>query len=57
MTGDCHVRICEGRGVRFPPATRRVRAGLERCANSWVRRPAFCGPKGIVYRPWTRSRS
>jgi len=23
MTGDCHVRICEGRGVRFPPATRR----------------------------------
>ena len=22
MTGDCHVRICGGRGVRFPPATR-----------------------------------
>ncbi len=22
MTGDCHVRICEGRGVRLPPATR-----------------------------------
>ena len=22
MTGDCHVRFCERRGVRFPPATR-----------------------------------
>jgi len=21
MTGDCHVRFCESRGVRFPPAT------------------------------------
>ncbi len=21
MTGDCHVRSCESRGVRFPPAT------------------------------------
>ena len=27
MTGDCHVRFCERRGVRFPPATRlRVRS-------------------------------
>ena len=24
MTGDCHVRICEGLGVRFPRTTRRV---------------------------------
>ena len=23
MTGDCHVRFCEGLGVRFPRATRR----------------------------------
>src|ERR1022692_2790560 len=23
MTGDCHVRICESRGAKFPPATRR----------------------------------
>ena len=22
MTGDCHVRICEGLGVKFPRATR-----------------------------------
>ena len=22
MTGDCHVRFCESRGVRLPPATR-----------------------------------
>jgi len=22
MTGDCHVRICEGLGVKFPWATR-----------------------------------
>jgi hypothetical protein len=22
MTGDCHVRICEGLGVRFPRSTR-----------------------------------
>ena len=21
MTGDCHVRFCESRGVKFPPAT------------------------------------
>ena len=21
MTGDCHVRFCERRGVRLPPAT------------------------------------
>ncbi len=25
MTGDCHVRFCESRGVRFPPATQPVR--------------------------------
>ena len=25
MTGDCHVRICEGLGVKFPRATRRFR--------------------------------
>ncbi len=25
MTGDCHVRICEGRGVQSPPATRLFR--------------------------------
>ncbi len=24
MTRDCHVRICEGRRVRFPPATLRL---------------------------------
>jgi hypothetical protein len=22
VTGDCYARFCEGRGVRFPPATR-----------------------------------
>ena len=22
MTGDCHVRICEGLGVKFPRSTR-----------------------------------
>ena len=25
MTGDCHVRFCESRGVRFPPATHQTR--------------------------------
>jgi len=25
MTGDCHVRICEGLGVKFPRATRLIR--------------------------------
>ena len=25
MTGDCHVRFCESRGVRFPPATHQAR--------------------------------
>ena len=24
MTGDCHVRICEGLGVKFPRATRLI---------------------------------
>ena len=24
MTGDCHVRICEGLGVKFPWATRLI---------------------------------
>jgi len=24
MTGDCHVRFCEGLGVKFPRATRLV---------------------------------
>ena len=30
MTGDCHVRFCESRGVRFSPATHHAsrRAGL-----------------------------
>jgi hypothetical protein len=26
MTGDCHVRFRESRGVRFPPATRLIGA-------------------------------
>jgi len=25
MTGDCHVRFYESRGVRFPPATHQSR--------------------------------
>ncbi len=28
MTGDCHVRFCESRGVRFPPATRQKGSAL-----------------------------
>ena len=28
MTGDCHVRICEGLGLKFPRATRLVRKDL-----------------------------
>ena len=27
MTGDCHVRFCESRAVRFPPATHQKTAG------------------------------
>jgi len=30
MTGDCHVRICEGLGVKFPRATRRAPRGCTR---------------------------
>jgi hypothetical protein len=26
MTGDCHVRFCEGLGVKFPGATRQDRS-------------------------------
>ena len=31
MTGDCHVRFCERRGVRFPPATRLLELPLRTC--------------------------
>jgi hypothetical protein len=30
MTGDCHVRICEGLGVKFPRATRLINQELIR---------------------------
>jgi len=29
MTGDCHVRFYESRGVRFPPATHQALNGIE----------------------------
>jgi len=29
MTGDCHIRIYEGLGVKFPWATRRTNLRLE----------------------------
>ncbi len=31
MTGDCHVRFCESRGVRFPPATHQRPVGVAAC--------------------------
>jgi hypothetical protein len=43
MTGDCHVRFWERRGVRFPPATYQGRAGRacrrRRCVRTPVDRP------------------
>ena len=39
MTGDCHVRICEGRGVKFPPATRRAKQGTACGLNNHDRSP------------------
>jgi len=30
MNREVHVRICEGRGVRFPPATRRLVSATRR---------------------------
>src|SRR5262245_63173841 len=47
MSREAHVRICGGRRVRFPPATRRVfKLGLEpttfcMASGSWVR--VVCG--------------
>ena len=46
MTGDCHVRFCESRGVRFPPAThptpprrlRRLRRAMSAFSRPWIRR-------------------
>jgi len=32
MNREIHVRICGGRGVQFPPATRRLR-GDENCSS------------------------
>ena len=37
MTGDCHVRFCESRGVRFPPAT-----------HQRPDRVVACGPRHAV---------
>jgi hypothetical protein len=38
MTGDCHVRFCESRGVRFPPATRHLFGGPYKAGSSvWER--------------------
>ena len=38
MTGDCHVRFCESRGVRFPPATHQARRA---CRPGWRKHPRF----------------
>ena len=39
MTGDCHVRFCEGLGVKIPLPTRRpVGAGIQvQASNQLVR--------------------
>ena len=38
MTGDCHVRICGGLGVRFPRATRPETSPSAREGASWASR-------------------
>ncbi len=37
MTGDCHVQICEGVGVRFPCATRLCYSKLNRKLQDYSR--------------------
>ena len=41
MTGDCHVRICEGLGVKFPRATRLLKDGTQRIAGSVISNADF----------------
>jgi len=65
MTGDCHVRFCEGLGVRLPWATRRnVYVGSEASANrliqtlpQWIEkrlRLKINLSKSGIGRPWER---
>jgi RNA-directed DNA polymerase len=63
MSGDAHVRICEGLGVRFPWATRpnvyvrskraglRVMASLTRLLEGRLRLKVNPS-KSVVDRPW-----
>src|SRR5215207_2433687 len=50
MTGDCHVRFCESRGVRFPPATHQVEGKQKQGA-------AFGYTKVLGYHPLLASRA
>ena len=54
MTGDCHVRICEGRRVKLPPVTRHSATGPDLgfyAARSYsLMRPPRTGQRLIRFR-------
>lgn len=50
MTGDCHVRFYESRGVRFPPATHQV-TKIARMLEQAVERDPATAPAKIVGGP------
>jgi len=60
MTGDCHVRFYESRGVRFPPATHQSQhigelalKTLPELMNYWARDSRAChAPQtGVTLKP------
>src|SRR5664280_1422832 len=44
MNREVHVRICEGRGVRFPPATRRLVSATRRTTEHRAHHDRDCRP-------------
>ena len=53
MSGDVHVRFCESRGVRFPPATHLVVLCSSRSQAEQARRraTAILGDLGLELHP------
>ena len=51
MTGDCHVRICEGLGVKFPWATRLAKLYYQPPPKLPKRKFRLVLPEKVIPRP------
>ncbi len=51
MSGDVHVRFCEGLGVKFPRATHPARSGVRQAKLAKDRRCKSSTGKGLANRP------